>query len=242
MEQYLGWPVVTAESCFEVIRELGIRSWPKTQEPEPLDLFLSYATEAEREECHRFGPRSFVARHLDPRRRVPFNGFRTLFKPSAVVFALVDGMVPMTAEWKHGNNRVTIVPVAGVPGKKEADLSTLAERMRATAFREWEEETGTTLAYAIPLAPSYGIYSAVRPAEIRYFPFLGEVQRPIERGATKFDEDGDIAMVLFPLEEWLLLIENPDLWDANPEFGLEMCARDVTYAALRELGRLRLVP
>lgn len=241
MKTLLGWPVVSATNCFDVVKECGIHPWLKIEEPEPLDHYLTRTTNPEWDEYQRFGPKNFVVRYQNPRTNEPFNGFRSIFKPSAVVFALIEDMVPVTAEWKHGNNRVTISPVGGVPGKQEQNLSTLAERMHATAIREWHEETGTHLMSATPLAPSYGIYSAVRPAEIQYFPFVGEVRLPIQKGPTKFDESENLVMVLFPLLEWLWLIESPELWEQHPDFGLEMCARDATYAALRKLGRLRLV-
>ncbi|MBI4095169.1 MAG: hypothetical protein HY435_03185 [Candidatus Liptonbacteria bacterium] len=237
----LGWPIVTAANCFDVIRSLGIKPWQQVREPEPLDSFLSHATEPEKDEYRRFGPKNFVVRYRNPHTGEPFNGFRSVFKPAAVVFALLDEHVPVTAEWKHGNDRITIVPVAGVPGKKEAELPTLADRMRATAIREWNEETGTELSSVTPLSPPSGIYSAVRPAEIQYFPFVGRVKEPVVKGPTKFDANEHLKMVLFSLNEWLALIETNELWDQRPEFGLEMCARDVTYAALRELERLKFV-
>lgn len=242
MSEFLGWQIVTADNCFGFVRELGIRPWLKVQEPESLDHYLKRTTNPEWDEYQRFGPKSFVVRYQNPHANEPFNGFRSLFKPSAVVFALINGMVPVTAEWKHGNDRITIVPVAGVPSKKEQDLPSLAARMEATAIREWKEETGTELASVTPLSPSCGIYSAVRPAEIQYFPFLGEMRLPIKKGPTKFDLSENAAMILFPLKQWLTLIESSDLWEQNPDFGLEMCARDVTYAALRKLGKLQLLP
>jgi 8-oxo-dGTP pyrophosphatase MutT (NUDIX family) len=190
-------------------------------------------------EYQLFGPQNFVARHENPSTGEGFNGFRSVFKPCSMVFAVVDGLVLVTAEWKHGNNRITIVPVAGVPGKAEADLP-LREKMRRTALREWEEETGTKLVSVEALGPEEGIWSVVRQTESHCFPYLGTVATPIQKGPTKLDQNETLIMVAFPLSEWVKLIESPELWDENPEFGLEVCSRDITYAALRKLGKLKL--
>lgn len=231
--------MVNSKNCFSKIHRLGIKPWRARGKPEAVEAWLGKATPDELESFRRFGPRSYFLKYANPQSGKVDNYFRTAFKPSAVVFAMFDRQfVPVTAEWKHGNNKITITPVAGVPGKAEADLPTLALKMRATALREWKEETGMELEYVIPLAPESGIYSAVRPAEIQYFPFVGKVRNRVEKGPTKFDENEHIALVVFDWHEWLALIETPGLWDQNPDFGLEMCARDVTYAALRKLGYL----
>jgi len=236
----MGWPVVTAENCFDVItNECGITPWPKLAEPEPINSYLLRANNAQKQEYDRFGPKSFLVQYQNPGNSAPFNGFRSIFKPYSLVFALIDGMVPVTAEWKHGNAKITIVPVCGVPGKEEQYMPTLMDQMTATAVREWHEETGMHLSSVVPLCPIEGIWSESRKAQMRCFPFLGTVKTPLVRGKTKLDDNETLAMLLFPLDEWLKLMESESLWDLHPEFGLEACARDATYAALRRLGRLK---
>lgn len=234
------FPIVTASNCFDFVRAQGLKPWPIQNGPVPLEKWLAQATESQRYMFERFGPKSFFLQYADPRSSKVDDYFRTVFKSSVVVFALVREHVLVTAEWKHGNDKITIVPVAGVPNKKEDALPAVA-RMAKAAFREWEEETGTKLEKLEPLSPESGIYSAVRPATISYHPFLGTLEEPIVRGPTKYDNNEHIVLVAFHLTEWLKLIETPTLWDSNPEFGLEMCARDITYAALRKMGRLKLV-
>jgi 8-oxo-dGTP pyrophosphatase MutT (NUDIX family) len=241
MQECFGWPVVTAENCFEVIRSCGIKAWPQLQEPDPIDTYLKNATLAQLEEYRRFGPKSYVVRFENPAAKEPFNGFRSVFKPYAMVFALIDGMVPVTAEWKHGNDRITIVPVAGVPGKAEKDLPTLMDQMKATAIREWREETGTELESLASLGPDEGLFCEARKADMRYFPFVGRIKVPISKGPTKLDDNEILQMVLFPFQEWLRLIESDHLWNKNPDFGLEYSVRDITYRALRYLNMLQLV-
>jgi hypothetical protein len=241
MQEYLGWPVVTAENCFHIIlSQCGIVPWPKAQNPMPLEDYLAQATQAQRDEYQRFGPKNEVVFYRNPSSLDPFTGFQSIFKPYAIVFGLINEMVPVTAEWKHGNGLITIVPVCGVPGKAESHLPTIANQMMATGRREWQEETGTKLESITSLSPTEGLWSEVRKGYMRCFPFLGKVKEPIKKGPTKLDQNETLSMVLFPIQEWVKLIESPHLWDQHPEFGLESCCQAVTYLALRQMNRLQL--
>ena len=241
MEMHLGWPVVTAVNCFDTIRECGIKPWPKIAQEVSLIPYLASVNEGQRNAFDRFGPKTSVVFHQNPHTGDPFDGFRTFFKDYACVFALIKGMVPVTAEWKHGNDRITLVPVCGVPGKAEAGIIDKVEMMQAVAMREWEEETGFKLKNATLLSPPSGVWAIVRNAHVSCFPFLGEVDMDVPKGKTKFDDTEHLQMVLFPLLEWLKLIEDPTVFEGEPDFCLEACARDITYAALRKQGRLQLV-
>jgi hypothetical protein len=238
---YLGFPVVTAENCFDTVRGLGIKAWPKKTENVPIVEWLKTATPEQVADYNRFAPKSFAVQHENPYNNTDFDAFRVEFKPYTLVFALIDGYVAVTAEWKHGNDKITFVPVCGVQSKAEAGLSTLAEKMKAVGFREFKEETGVELESLTPLSSSNGMYYSVRNSETRCFPYLGVVKTPIEKGPTKFDDTEQLVMVLFSLEEWIKLLESNELFDQNPEFGLEDCSRAATYAALRLMGRLQLV-
>ncbi len=244
-KQYLGWPVLSANTCFESIRSLDIKPWSKLAEAIPLTTFLETATPSERADYDRFAPKTYAIKHQNPYDGKTFDGFTTHFKPYACVFALIkdeDGneYVPVTAEWKHGNDRITIVPICGVPNKAEIALNSMAETMHATGLREWKEETGTELENLIPLSSSNGVWSTVRNSHVQCFPYLGIMKKTMIKGPTKFDSTEHLAMILFPLNEWVTLIESDKLWEDNPGFAIESCARDVTYAALRKLGRLSL--
>lgn len=241
MNHNLNWPVVTADTCFEVVRSLGVKSWPQVSEPVSFADYLGTATEDQLKTFNRFAPKGSVIYHKNPYDDKPFDGFKVDFQPYACVFALINGMVPVTAEWKHGNNRITLVPVCGVPGKAEAAIPLLVDKMYATGMREWKEETGTELESLTPLSGNQGIYSTVRNSKVQCFPYLGVVKTPIVQGLTKFDDTEHLKMILVPLEEWLKLITTNELWDNNPDFGLEACTRDVTWAALHKLGRLNLL-
>jgi 8-oxo-dGTP pyrophosphatase MutT (NUDIX family) len=237
----LGWPIVTARNCFDTVRSIGVRAWPKISEPVGIVDFLATATDTERVDYNRFAPKSFAVKHRNPYDGSVFDAFKVEFKPYACVFGLIDDMVPITAEWKHGNDRITLVPPCGVPGKAEGALTNMAKKMRATALREWNEETGTELENPVPLSSGEGVFSTVRNAHVQCYPYLGTVKTPIVKGQTKLDDTEHLKMILFPLPEWIKLLETHGLWDQNPDFGVEACTRDVTYAALRAMGRLKLV-
>lgn len=245
-KEYLNWPVLLANTCFESIRDLDIKSWQKLADPIPVTTFLETATPGERGDYERFAPKAYAVKHQNPYTGKTFDGFTTHFKPYACVLALIedeDGneYIPVTAEWKHGNDRITIVPVCGVPNKDELAFGNMADIMHAVGMREWKEETGTELESLVPLSSSQGMWATVRNSSVQCFPFLGIMKTPVFKGTTKFDDTEHLAMVLFPLKEWVKLIESNDLWEQNPDFGIESCTRDVTYAALRYLGRLTFV-
>jgi 8-oxo-dGTP pyrophosphatase MutT (NUDIX family) len=238
-ETRYGFPVVTAKNCFDVVKECGIVPWEKVREVTLTDYLKAGGDEA-RATYEKFSPRVDVVYHLIPRQGKLFDGFRTTLKDYASVFALVDDMVPVTAEWKHGAGKITLVPPCGVPNKQENTIDDIAKRMQATAIREWKEETGFTLAKIEPLGPSQGIFEVVRNTHVRYFPFLGEIDMSIPQGPSKLDTTEYLKMILFPIHEWLLLLETPELFEGREEFCLEACARDITYLALRKDCRLHL--
>lgn len=241
-EQLYGWPVVTAENCFNVVRECGIKPWEQLREPVALANFLATATDAQRQDYERFCPKTSVVTYHDPINNKPFEGFTTAFKPYACVFTLIDGKyVAVTAEWKHGNGKITFVPVCGVPGKAEAHIVDMLEKMAAVAMREHREETGFTLSRVFPLSPATGLWTGVRNSVTQCYPFLGEIDLDTPKGSTKFDDTEHIQMVLFELEEWLKFVEDPRVFDGQSDATLETVARDTTYAALRAMGRLKLV-
>lgn len=236
----LGWPIVSEKNCFDVVRNLGITPWNKVSEDVPAGEFLNSASSAQRDDYERFAPKPFVASYENPSDRSVFTGFKIKSTPYVSVFVVIDGLVAVTAEWKHGNEKITLVPVSGVPGKEESGLVTVQEKMAHAALREWREETGTLLSSITPLSSGEGIFSNVRNTTSQYFPFLGRLQNPIHIVGTELDEHEQLSVLLFPVNDWINLLEKPCPWEKNPDFGLETCARDITYRALRELGMLKL--
>jgi 8-oxo-dGTP pyrophosphatase MutT (NUDIX family) len=237
----LGWPIVTANDCFQVIRSAGIKPWPKLGPQVPLSSYIENASPEQLKDVHRFAPQTFAVQHQNPYDGSTFNAFRTEFKPFSLVILIIDdNYIAVTAEWKHGNDRITIVPVCGVAGKNEDHFPTLAEKMKATAIRECKEETGLDLETLTPLSSNQGMWYSVRNSETRCFPYLGKVKPYTERGPTKFDKTEHLLMVLFKINEWFNLIEDDNLFGVNPDFCLEDCSRSSTYVAMRKLGKLTL--
>ena len=255
-KMYLDWPVVTAQNVFGVVRELGIKPWKEARPNMPLSAWLSTANDADRAVYERFGPKPEVqflmppasAVHTSPSSTITAYGkedifFRMVYRPWVTVFALIPGTdveqyVPLTAEWKQGNRLITLVPPSGVRGKAEADMDLLMA-MHTTAAREFHEEVGIKLARPALLGPQNGFWDQVRGTELSFFPFLGRLEEFIERGPSKLDKNEFLKLVLFPLQEWLALLEHGGLEEG---FALESCAVTTTYLALRALGKLQLLP
>lgn len=225
MDTAYDYPVVTTANVFDVLRELGIDKWQHTAPVRTLDKYRQEElSESQRAEL-RFAPTVEVLTLQGPSET--FRGFRTVGRNWTTVFALLPGdLVPLVGEYKHGTDEVLLVPPSGVPSKADLELD---DPMAACAQREWEEETGLRLKYVLPLQPK-GLAIAGRQSSVRYFPYLGEVEEPIVRGASKLDANEKLAMVLMPLQEWLRAIEYLP--------GMESAGVTTTYLALRHLGRL----
>ncbi len=240
MANYLGWPIVTAKSCFGAALNMGIKPWPQVREPEPLDNYIEDDTIARWDKAQRWGPRTVVACHCNPvTGEIKEDLFRTSLKPWACVWVLLAGdLVLVTIEWKHGAQRITFVPVSGVAEKTEHHYPTLSARMMAAAVRECREETGLELAGIESLGPDEGICTNVRNLYAPYFPFVGKIQEPVVKRAPKPDRAERLGIVLFPLAEWFKLLTSPHLWDQHPEFVLEPQCLDITCRALVRAGRM----
>lgn len=244
MESYNGWPILTAENCFSKIRESGIVPWIEDPQYGSAEEYFEGALSHEEfikrmNNFNKFAPKTTVSRYKNPNGNKEIDGFKTTFTPYAMVFALIDDYVPVTAEWKHGNSLITIVPPAGAPTPDELRFNTLTGAMRLAAMREWKEETGTHLSYCVPLSPENGHWANVRTTQTQCFLFAGEVR---EGGCASqnLDASEDLKMFLFPLAEWLKLMTIPDLWNENPDFGLEAVVPTLTFLALYRLGKLNL--
>jgi 8-oxo-dGTP pyrophosphatase MutT (NUDIX family) len=241
------WPIVTAADCSNRIREMGIKPWQAARPAIPIGDWLDAIGDmepAEQEplalEYRKFCPEVEMQPLVHPNKPTYTSRFfRTRYKPWVTVFALIpyDGKfyVPVTAEWKQGNRLITLVPPSGVPGEAEARIEDVCARMRATALREFQEETGFTLVDVVLLGPANGLWDQVRNAELHFFPFLGVLREPLERKPPKPDESEVLKVVLFELDEWLKVINAGEI----PEgFGIESCAVTTTFLALTCTGLL----
>lgn len=223
-------PVVDAENCFEIVRSRGIQSWNASKPAIEFSQFLKDASGPDSDIAGRFAPKVEAVRHQKPDGN-EFLGFRVVNRPAVCVFAVVEGLVPITAEWKHGNAKITLVPPAGVLSGSEQQRPNGFE---VAARREFQEETGLALSSLEPLGPNSGMFCNVRNSLTMYRPFLGVVS-DATFAKQQLDEDEHALLVLFPLHEWWRLIHATQLPD---DFGLEAIARDTTLLALERLGRL----
>lgn len=227
MEQF-GFAVVTAENIFDVLAELGIKPWQHSEPVVSLDEYMRRDLDEAQLGELRFAPKAEVVSLTDHHGK-PFRGFRSVGKDWATTFTLLPGnLVPIVGEYKHGANEVVLVPPSGVPHKED---QTTPNAMMTCAQREWEEETGLKLASIEPLSAKPLVISG-RQSTLRYYPFLGRVQRPIVKGTSKLDATEQLKMVLCPLGEWLKLIERGQ--------GIEDCGASATLLALSRLGLVNI--
>lgn len=239
LTHYKGLPVATATNCFEIVRGLGIKAWERNSNKTAVEQWLNGGSLARHQDHSRFAPKVYATGYINPHTKQNFNAFSVELRPYSLVFVLLDETyVVITAEWKHGNDKITFIPVCGVLGKEEDHLPTIHEKMESAGIREVMEETGFTVTKLIPLSSSHGTFHSVRNTNSCCYPFYGKIDSSVGRSATQCDEEEHLAVILFRLEEWLVLIEDNSLFEANPDFGLEDCARAVTYIALRHMGRL----
>ncbi len=227
MKYAFGLPIVNANNIFPVLADMGIRRWNKTADALPLSEYVKGdLTPAQRVEADRFAPKPEVM-CLEQPNGTPFTGFRTIGKDWATTFVMFPGdLVAVVGEYKHGCDAVTLVPPSGVLSKADAG------QMALCAMRETSEELGLKLRSVISLSKGTGLPMSGRQSTLRYHPFLGDLPEDIVIGPSTLDKTEHLKMVLVPLVEWMDLIDR----------GLtnEMCAGDVTYRALRGLGRLSL--
>ena len=245
METYLDWPVVTAENVFRVVRKLGIKPWEEQAPAMPLPGWLG-ATK--REEWFHRGYGKFcqndVKSFISPKAPHEVSTFfRTAFRPWVTVFTLIPDAesgkqyVLLTAEWKQGNELITLVPPSGTGNEVEQRIRPIAKGMLATGRREVLEETGMRLRHIELLGSREGYYDQVRNADLRFFPAVACVESSLTREPAKLDDNEILKVVLMEVHEWLIYLEN---YNVEKGFGVESCAAITTYMALRRLGCLRL--
>ncbi len=225
-----GFPIVDADNIFNVIDKLGIKKWPRLEQPVSLGEYLSRdLSAAERREAELFMPKAEAILFRKPNGGT-FNGFRSVNKDWATVFTLLpDDLIPITIEFKHGSEIICVVPPSGVPNRKdfESDFP-----MASCAKREFQEETGIELEEVIPVGSPAGDSVSPRQSTQRYFPFLGIPKIPISQVKPRVDENEYLKVVLISLKEWMKLIEGKKIED--------LCANSTTWATLYHLGRAKI--
>jgi|WetSurMetagenome_2_1015567.scaffolds.fasta_scaffold534274_1 hypothetical protein len=228
MEIKYGFPVVT-DNIFKVIDDLGIHPWPKVRPTQDLKEYLAGDLgQTAWEEANRFAPKSEVVFLENPKGGI-FRGYRSVGKNWVTVFTLLDGLIPITVEFKHGSEDICLVPPSGVPARKDFESQ---NPMENCAKREYLEETGIELEKLIPLSNPKGNAVSPRQSTQRYFPYLGIPKLPVIQTDQRLDKNEALKIILVPLGYWLQLIKENQIVDE--------CAITCTFRALQELGRLAM--
>lgn len=194
-----GLPVVSAESIFETLKQLGMANWEKAAESMPIDEYLKKNLSLEQIKEFKYLPQIEVAFFFDPGGKI-FRGFRSSVEDHGVVIftLLPDGLVPVTAEFRHGCEEIILDLPGGMVEKKE--------NVADCAKREFEEESGIILKEIIRLSP-VGTPLFARQFKLRNFSFVGIVDDPVRVQKQKLDNEEYLSIVLVPLNDWLRLID-----------------------------------
>ena len=234
MEKLLGrWPIATVETLPQVIRDLNIKKYDFLQDPQVLSDWLVSASEKERAEASRFAPKPMACRMRLPN-DLEGSYFWVEYRDHMTVLVLVQDMVLLTLEYKPGVdiNRITVVPISGVPSKKDAPEGgeSVIERMNNCVQREVQEEAGYIL-------KSFEFLGEVQKANSSCYRYLGFLEQPLREVPTNRDRLEYMAVVAMSLSDWRSVCRQ----GSTEYYCIEALADSTTSAAverLRELGRL----
>lgn len=228
MDERYGFPLVKADTIYDVLSTLGVRPWEETRPPMSREEYISGRLSQEELAELRFMPSVEVTFLRNPRGKEE-RYFRHHGRYWATTFCLLPGdHLVVVGEWKQGSSDISIVPPSGVPNKD--DMKTL-DPYGICAKREFEDETGISIETVTPLCTK-GIPVSTRQSTQRYFPYLGVAKEPIVRREAKLDRTEFLKGVVISLEEWMKLLERGGVY--------EDCSYSITLLALRKLGRLTL--
>jgi len=215
-----GLPVVSKNTIFPILNDLGLRAWQPIEKPVPLERYKQgNLTESQLKELS-YAPTVEVVTFLTPCGN-SWRGFRTIGKHGTVVFCLLPGnLIPICAEFRHGCEVISLNLPGGVY---------TTEKPEECAKREFEEEIGINLKELIPLTAN-GIPLDARRTNMRNFSFLGIPTDPIAVKNQILDENEFLKSLLIPLDDWLQLIEENLTQD-----GYSIVA---TFLALRKLKKI----
>lgn len=228
MEQKFGFPVVTANSIFDVLDGLGIKPWPKRWGPISLaEYFKRSLTDGEKTEAERFCPKAEAIQYDHPSGE-PFTGFRLVGRDNITVFTLFpDNYLPIVAEWKHGTEEIVIVPPTGVVNAEDRKTS---DPMLTCAKREFEKETGFELASVTRIGQP--IAGSSRQSTERIEIAVGTLAEPLNNIGQNLGKYENLVVVMIHIDEWIKLIRTGDASDKSA-----ICS---TYMALDHLGAITI--
>lgn len=221
MTKKYGLPVVSKDTIFPVLNDLGLKVWKPIEKPVPLEQYKQgNLTEAQKKELI-YAPQIEAVTFLTPRGD-QWHGFRTISRHGTVVFCLLpDNLIPICAEFRHGCEVISL----NLPG----GVVYTTEKPEECARREFEEEIGINLKELTPLT-TRGVPLEARRTNMRNFSFLGVPADPITVNAQTLDKNEFVQRLLIPLDDWLRLIEDDMVQD-----GYSIIT---TFLALRKLKKI----
>jgi 8-oxo-dGTP pyrophosphatase MutT (NUDIX family) len=220
-----GFPVATSrKEVFDILTLRRIVPLKKIEGPLDYAEYLKRPLSTKEKEQLKYAPKLDVVVLEDPSGE-PFVGFRQSWKNAAVVFCLLPGdLVVVSAEYRHGIERVCLLTPGGILDE--------GENPRKTATREFREETGILLKKVIHIGPKEGVPVSGRQSTQMVHLFLGIPKMPITVQATKLDKNERAQTLLIPLSAWIKIIEL--------EARIEWVASLATFFGLTWLGRLHV--
>jgi hypothetical protein len=226
-EMMFGIPVITAANYLEVGAELGVTPWRRVTDAVAFEEYAQRDLSSVQRSELRFAPKNEAVVFEQPNGKA-FTSFRTRRNNYAGTFVLLPGdFVVLTIDFMQGLETIIVGPACGVPSK--ADLQTTFP-MQTCARREFQEETGLTLATIEPLTenPLVGVGVSGRNDTQLCYPFWGEVEQPVVRREQELDDTEHLVLVTMQLDEWLKFLRQGRNFNAS--------STTMTLLALMRMG------
>lgn len=228
METLHGYPIATITTLASVLSQLGVKEWTHNAPPSPIEDYFNRAnlTSSELEIAQRFAPKSEVMELTQPTGEL-FTGFRTIGRSWCTTFTLLPGspdpFVIVTVQYKHGIDKVVMVPPSGAQLLPNESWDNAAHRFV-------EEETGFVLNKVHALAGGRMQACSGMQNKSGMFAYIGMLTNPVTMIKPNLEKHGLLKILLIPLPDWLKMLDQG--------MAIEDCATSVTYLALRWLCQM----
>ena len=226
METRYGFPVVRAHNVFKLLKDFGIRPWPKLETLSLEEYKKRDLSPDQLKEIERFCPKIEVGIFESPVRRL-FANFRPIWysNTGTHVFTLLpDNLLPIAASFRHGAEVISLILPGGMV--EDGDIS-LSQR----AKDEFETETGIQLAEVTPLTNEQDLGTPLSSQQMpmRACGFWGVPTDPLIINPPKLDDGEFLRTILIPLQDWLNLIERGQVYEASPIISTFLAIRKMNY-------------
>lgn len=230
--QYFGmFPIATIGNLDRVLELLGVKPWSRVVPDTTLEAYRAGGlSPSDQRQLDRYAPGVSVMSLRSPAETL-FTGFRAELPPWVTTLAILphEGgwLVPITAEYMHGFDKVVLVPPSG--GLEPEDGGDWANAAR----REFESEVGIRLPSVIPLAGGLPQGAQVRSSTGGMYPFLG-LLRTVEYVPTKPDADEHLKVFMIWFDEWAKVV--------SAGLTNNLASSAITFFAMNRLRALGIDP